>query len=658
MEVPAPTGFVDTLTPSEIIGWAHSPAEPNVPASVTIFVDGKYAATVKANIYRPDLQAVGLGDGRKAFRFDPAPYLGEGENAVRVAFAATGETVPNGRASLTREPPPPGEDWDRLLRPADRRSAMERVRAFPPESWPLISVIVPNYNTPAKFVSLAVRSVFAQQYPKWELCIADNKSTDLEVLGYLQSLEGTDPRIKLKFRDFNGGISASTNSAFALAAGEYCALLDADDELTPDALAEFAAAILEAPETDVLFSDQDKIDEQGQPFEPFHKPVFSPVFFLGVMYVGHLLAARTSLIRQVQGCDSAVDKVQDFDLMLRLSDLTQRIRHIPKILYHWRTLPGSLAASSNAKDAISELQVKAVQRHIDRHRLPVRAVSHPTLPHRVQLLPGRDFSATRVSIIIPTKNSPDMIERCLDSIFRLTTHRNFEVLVVDTGTTDPRALTVLREHPIRLLEDHRPFNFSRVNNEAAARATGDVLLFLNNDTEVVTPDWLQIMLAHLALPGVGAVGPLLLYPSGAVQHAGVVLGYRGTADHVMRGFPPDGDGFAGSLACSREVSAVTAACLMMPRALYTELGGMNEAFATIYQDLDLCLKIRATGRTILYVANATLRHHESVSRGSWYDFVDRELLRDRWLESFREGDPYHNRNFTLNRHDYTLRAAP
>jgi GT2 family glycosyltransferase len=654
---PELTGYVDALTPSEIVGWAYTPTAPDVPVPITIFVGGKYAATIRADIFRPDLQAAGKGDGRKAFRFDPAPYLSDGETPVRVAFAATGETVPNGRAKLKRELTPSGEDWDRLLRPIDDRPPMDRVRAYPEERWPLISVIVPNYNTPAKYVALAVRSVFLQEYPKWELCIADNKSTDPEVLSYLHSLEGTDPRIKLKFRDFNGGISASTNSAFALAAGDYCALLDADDELTPDALAEFAAAILEAPETDILFSDQDKIDEQGQPFEPFHKPVFSPVFFLGVMYVGHLLAARTSLIRQVQGCDSAVDKVQDFDLMLRLSDLTSRIRHIPKILYHWRTLPGSLAASSNAKDAISELQLRAVQRHVERHLLPVRPVSHPTLPHRVQLLPGRDFSSTRVSIIIPTKDAPDMIERCLGSIFRLTTHRNFEVIVVDTGTTDRRARAVLRQHPIRLLEDLRPFNFSRVNNEAAARATGDVLLFLNNDTEVVTPDWLQIMLAHLALPDVGAVGPLLLYPNGSVQHAGVVLGFRGTADHVMRGFPPESDGFAGSLACSREVSAVTAACLMMPRALYTELGGMNEAFATIYQDLDLCLKIRETGRTILFVANASLRHHESVSRGSWYDFVDRELIRDRWQEAFRKGDPYHNPNFTLNRHDYTLRGA-
>jgi hypothetical protein len=275
-----------------------------------------------------------------------------------------------------------------------------------------------------------------------------------------------------------------------------------------------------------VYTDSDKSDEANRIFEPFHKPAWSPVYFLGVMYVGHLLVVRTALVREIGGCAPRFDKVQDYELMLRLSEATDRIGHIPFIAYHWRAIPGSLAASAHAKTDIDELQVAAVEAHIRRRNLPIKPVSHPTQLHRVRLLPAGDFSSTRVSIIIPSKNAAELIGPCLQSIFKLTTHSNFEVIVVDTGTDEPRALEILRSFPIRIIKDDAPFNYSRVNNTAARHATGDVLLLLNNDTEVRTREWLEIMLAHLALPSVGAVGPLLEYPSSACRHRAGFSRYR------------------------------------------------------------------------------------------------------------------------------------
>lgn len=664
MSAHAIQGFIDHLSATSIHGWAHDPANPLQPLSVTIYVGDKFVATLKADRHRPDLQQAGFGDGRKAFAFDPAPHLSTEPQTVRIVYSSTGETIPNGRAELAKTVVTLAEDWDHQLAPLDPHPAMERVRQFPEERWPLISVIIPNYNTPAKYVELAVRSVLTQDYPRWEICIADNKSTDQEVLAYLHSLEGSDPRIKLKFRDFNGGISASTNSAIELATGEYCALLDADDELTRDALAEIAASILEQPETDVLYTDQDKIDEQGQRFEPFHKPAWSPVFFLGVMYVCHLLVARTTLIRKIGGCDSRFDKVQDFDLMVRLGELTERIAHIPKILYHWRTLPGSLASASNAKDAIGELQTAVVNAHLQRRRLPITAIPHPVFPHRVQLDPQPRTSQPKISILMPSACNLRFLGQAVPCIFERSIYPDIELILIvnEIRWQVPEQAAFLEQcalNPrIKIIRyPDQPYNFSLYNNWAARQATGDILVLCNDDIEVATPDWMERLLMHLEIPGVAATGPLLTYPNGAVQHSGVVLGFRGTADHVMRHYPGDADGYAGSLSCSREVSALTAACLMLRKDDYWAVGGMRESLATLYNDLDLCLRLRRRGGVMLQAANVRMIHHESVSRGSFYDQLERALILDAYGDLIAAGDPYYNRNFTRNSPDYRLRTA-
>jgi GT2 family glycosyltransferase len=432
------------------------------------------------------------------------------------------------------------------------------------------------------------------------------------------------------------------------------AFLDHDDELEPTALHEFVALVDERPRTDVVYSDEDKLDPNGHRCEAFFKPDWSPEYFRGVMYVGHLLMIRRSLVEEVGGFDPSFDGVQDYELMLRVSERNPRIEHLPLVLYHWRKIPGSLASSSDAKPSIGNVQARAVQAHLDRAGIPAVAAPHDELPHRAVLRPKPRSSWPSVSIVIPTKDAPEHISRCLDSIYRLTDYNPFEVVVVDTGTQDPAALAAIRRHPVVVEPFDEPFNFSRAINAGVAASSGELVVLLNNDTEVVDRDWLQTLAWLAELPGVGAVGPLLVYPDRTVQHAGVVLGFRGTADHVLRGAPATGDGYAGSLAATREVSAVTAACLMVRRSTFDEVGGLNEYFGTHYQDVDFCLKLRKRGLRNLFTPRAALVHHESASRGSSYDRLDRALLLDRWQKVIDEGDPYYSPHFSLDHVDYRI----
>jgi GT2 family glycosyltransferase len=375
------------------------------------------------------------------------------------------------------------------------------------------------------------------------------------------------------------------------------------------------------------------------------------------MYVGHLLVLRRTLVEEVGGFDSAFDGVQDFELMLRISERTDRIEHVPRILYHWRKLPGSVAASPDAKAGIPELQAEAVNRHLERCGIAAFARPNADHPHRAALHPKPRARWPRVTVIVPTRDAPQHLGRCLDSIFARSTYPSFDVLLVDNGTTDPEARRIFERYPVDVLPFDEPFNFSRVNNVGVERARGELVAFLNNDTEVVTPEWLEVLAGLAERDGVGAVGPLLLYPNGTVQHAGVVLGLRGTADHIMRGFPGTADGYAGSLSCTREVSAVTGACLLMRRDVFVEYGGFDEHFATHYQDVDLCLRLGGAGLRALYTPRAVLRHHESATRGDYYDRLDRALLLDAWGETIARGDPYYSPQLSLSGADYRPRVA-
>ena len=518
---------------------------------------------------------------------------------------------------------------------------------------PFISVLTPTHNTKPEWIAEAALSLLNQTCADWEWCIVDDGSDNRETKKLLELLSQASARVRVSSSS-GKGISAATNDALDRARGEYVCFLDHDDLLHPVALQSIRDKLREG--YDIVYSDEDKLEEtSGALVEPFFKPDWSPEYFRGVMYVGHLLCVRRELATQTR-LDSAFDGVQDFEFMLRLSEAAPRIGHVPEILYHWRKTPGSIAERTDAKPQIGLLQERAVNAHLGRMKLRARA-EQARLPHRLKVVPVKRDSYPRISIIIPTRDAPEVFGRCLKSIFEKTSHPNFEVIVMDNETSDPAALELIKKYPVRQVLFPGRFNFSCANNEGAAAATGELLVFLNNDTETVTGDWLEHLAYYAEQRDVGAAGALLAYEDQTVQHAGVALGMRGTADHIMRRFPRDVDGYAGSLVCAREVSAVTGACLMIRKALFEEIGGFNPHFFTAYQDVDLCLRLRARGLRVLYTPQAVLLHHESISRQSYYDMIDRMLLLDRWETVIEQGDPYYHRNLDLERGDYSRRSA-
>jgi GT2 family glycosyltransferase len=535
-----------------------------------------------------------------------------------------------------------------LLRPAFQKH-QKRISM----GAPFFSVLTPACNSRPEWLAEAALSLLNQSVTDWEWCIVDDGSDNPETKKLLELLSAASNRVRIQFAS-KSGISAATNSALDLARGDYVCFLDHDDILHPLAFEAMREKL--SAGYDVVYSDEDKLDnDTGNLLEAFFKPDWSPEYFRGAMYIGHLLCVRRDLATRTR-FDPVFDGVQDFEFMLRLSEAAPRIGHIPQILYHWRKTPGSIAAKTDAKPEIDALQQRAVNAHLERLNLPARA-EQSALPHRLKLIPAKRENYSRVSIIIPTRDAPDVLGRCLKSIFEKTSHPNYEVIVMDNESSDERALGLMTEYPVRRVAFPNPFNFSRANNLGAAAATGELLVFLNNDTEVITGDWLEHLAYYAGQPDVGAAGALLAYDDKTVQHAGVALGMRGTADHTMRRFPLDVDGYAGSLVCAHEVSAVTGACLMVRKGLFEEIEGFNPHFFTAYQDVDLCLRLRARGLRVIYTPQALLLHHESISRQSYYDMIDRMLLLDRWETVIERGDPYYNRNLDLERGDYSRRSA-
>lgn len=641
-----------------------------------------------------ELAGIRVKIGRKARfaqyglpRRDLAESFPDHPTATRSGFTAE-VRVPAGSSTLRLEAIEHGSQWETFFQtqlyrepsadededePTDT-AVIERITVVPPvsaakafelirtglqrhgeratDTTPVFSVVTPAHESKPEWLAAAALSLIKQTFTDWEWCIADDGSQNPETQAMLSSLAQISPRVRVQ-SETQAGISAAINRGLDLARGEFVCFLDHDDLLHPAALQVMAEQLRAG--YDVVYSDEDKLEEKtGRLVEPFFKPDWSPEYFRGAMYVGHLLCLRRELAKKHR-FDSAFDGVQDFEFMLRLSEQAPRIGHVPQILYHWRKTPGSIAESTEAKPRISLLQEQAVNAHLARLALPARA-ERLSLPHRLKVAPHPRDNYSRVSIIIPSKDTPDELGRCLRSLFENTSYPDLEVIVMDNESTDPEALRLMRDYPVRRVVFPNPFNFSRANNEGASAATGQLLVFLNNDTEVITPDWLQHLAYYAEQPDIGAAGAVLLYEDRTVQHAGVVLGMRGTADHLMRKFPVDADGYGGSLACAREVTAVTGACLMTRRELFLELGGFNPHFFTAYQDLDLCLRIRAHGLRIICTPQARLLHQEYTSRRSYYDMVDRMLLLDQWEEVIERGDPYYNRNLDLERGDYSRRS--
>jgi GT2 family glycosyltransferase/glycosyltransferase involved in cell wall biosynthesis len=501
---------------------------------------------------------------------------------------------------------------------------------------PVISVVTPVYNVDPELLRAAVDSVRLQVYANWELCLVDDNSTRDGTVTALAEIEGSDPRIKVTRLDNQHGIAGTSNVGLGLAAGEYVTFLDHDDLLKPHALAQVIRWLNADPSLDLLYSDEDKLDQDGRLVMPHFKPAWSPDQLTSMNYLCHLLVVRRELLNRVDGFRMGFDGSQDHDLVLRLVEQTNRIAHIPDPLYTWRIIPGSTSGQVDAKPAAFVAAKRALTDALVRRGFEGEGQDG--------LLPGMYrtkytvIGEPRVSIIIPTHDGLHLLRPCIDSVIDQSTYRNYEIVVIDNNSQRRETLSYLATFPGRVARYPYPFNYSRMMNLGAYSAAGDMLLFLNNDTEVIEPDWIQAMLEHATRPEVGAVGARLYFPDGRVQHEGIIWGALGTATNV------DHRGFWGLGDVVRNCTAVTGACTMMRPTVYWQVGGNDERLRVAYNDVDICMRIRQAGYEVVYTPYARLYHNESATRAGFEHAEDSNFFGVRW-HPFEKRDPYYNPNF-------------
>lgn len=542
----------------------------------------------------------------------------------------------------------------------------ERIRSHIPKMTckPLFSIIVPVYNVEERWLRKCIDSVLNQLYPYWELCIADDASTKPHIKKVLKEYADKDPRIKLVFREKNGNISAASNSALDLVSGDFLALLDHDDELTPDALYENAVLLNQHSQADMIYSDEDKIDVEGKRHSPYFKPDWSPDMFMSQNYPCHLSVFRKEIVRKIGGFREGYEGSQDYDLILRFTELSNNIFHIPKILYHWRTIPESTASNQKAKWYAYIAAFKAIQEALDRRKEGGWVESLPNHPGRY-VVHYRPKGAPLISIIIPIRDMADLLDKCLKSIFGITTYQNFEIIIIDNGSTEPETFRLLSQWSIRepdrlkIIQLNIPYNWAKINNEAVKYAGGQLVLFLNNDMETISPNWLEEMAGQALRKSIGAVGAFLLYPDQTIQHAGAILGI-GCCSHGHRRLHKDAPGYFGRLCGVSNYSAVTGACLMVEKDKYAMVGGFGQEFARDFNDVDFCLKLYEKGFYNVVLPQVKLIHYESKTRGN-LDTEEKQIthrneiriMMNRWGKYIRS-DPFYNRALTLDNTDFSI----
>jgi GT2 family glycosyltransferase len=550
-----------------------------------------------------------------------------------------------------------------------RRSDIERLRdaAAVLAYRPVISVIMPTYNPPELYLREAIESVLTQVYDNWELCIADDASTAPHVRPVLEEYMAMDARIKVDFRAQNGHIAHASNSALALATGEFIALFDHDDVLTPDALYENARVLNGHPDADMIYSDEDKIDDRGKRSNPYFKPDWSPDSFLSRNYVSHLGVYRLALVMDVGAFRPGFEGSQDYDLVLRLVERTHRIHHIPRVLYNWRIHAASVASGVGVKNYAYDAAMAAIAEAMHRRGEPGRVEMLKNDPgnYVVRYDLKKDW---KVSIVIPTRDHAEDLERCLTSIFAKSTYRNFEIVILDNGSVEPATMTLfakwraLEPERIKVVRHDVPFNYSEINNYAVRQSTGEIVLLLNNDTEIIARDWIEAMLEQAQRPTVGCVGAKLLYEDGTIQHAGVVMRIGGVAGHSHRFYDRDAPGYFHVVKTVNNYSAVTAACLMIRREVWDQVGGLDEELSVAFNDVDFCLRVRDAGYRNVYVPHAELYHYESKSRG--FDDTPKKIARSIKEQQFMQrrwnivatDDPYYSPHLSLTSEDYAIRV--
>ena len=530
---------------------------------------------------------------------------------------------------------------------------------------PRFSIVTPIYNTPEPVFRAMVESVRSQSFVDWELCLVDDKSPSPHVRPLLEEYAALDPRIKVAYRAENGGIVAASNDCLELASGEFVSFLDHDDELYPECLAKVSAVIdAHYEDIDYIYTDEDKLTEDGFRHNPFFKPDWSPERFRYQMYTCHFATMRASLVREVGGFRAEYNGSQDFDLVFRVTERARRIVHIPEILYGWRIISGSAAGDVNAKPYAWIAGQKAIQSHCDRTGFEAHVTHDLAQPGWYRLEP-RLTQSPLVSIVIPTAGSAKLIRgavepvatACLRTIDEVSTYENYEVVVVADIHTDPRVRAVAEERfggRLTWVEFDKPFNFSEQINLGVLNSRGDHLLLLNDDIEITTPNWIESMLMYSAQEAIGAVGVKLVYGDGRLQHAGVTTANAESGPaHVCMGFPGDAPGSFSVLRLGNNYLAVTAAAMMTRRDAFFEVGGFSEQFPSSYNDVDYCLKLRETGYRVAFNPEVELVHHESASRDHNVSPVETRDFNERWSH-YIGNDPFYNPNLVFNPSDFGI----
>ena len=510
------------------------------------------------------------------------------------------------------------------------------------------SILMPVYNVEEKWIRKAIESVKQQTYLEWELCIADDCSVKEETVAYLKSLR--DKKIKVCFQEKNGGISEATNAAARLASGDYILLMDNDDVLAPHALYEFYKEIKKSG-ADVLYSDQDIIDQNGHHREPLHKPDWSPDLLMSQMYIGHLLGFKRALFEMAGGFRSEFNGSQDYDLFLRISRMARHIAHVPKILYSWRDLPSSTAANPNSKPYAQTAGLKAVQEYLDSVYGKGMAAAAETESLFVYDVRYRMEQKPKVSVIMPTKDHADLLEHVIASIEEKTEYPDYEILILNNNSSEQKTFECFqklkeRYANVSVLEADMEFNWSKLNNFGISKASGDVFIFMNNDMEVIAPEWMERLAEKAVRKGTGVVGGLLLYEDGTIQHAGVVAGIGGWADHIFKGMQPVhyGSPFISPMV-TRNVTAVTGACMAIAKKTLEEIGGFDEDFIVCGSDIEICIRAIRHGLVNVYDPYVQLYHYESKSRDAKdIPEVDFQLSYKLYRDYHHHTDPYYNIN--------------
>jgi glycosyltransferase involved in cell wall biosynthesis len=556
-------------------------------------------------------------------------------------------------------------EWVSLTKTTEEELAQQKEMVF--DYMPKLSVVIPAYKTPERFLSAMLDSLLAQTYTNWEVCVADGSPKGEGVERVLKRYAMKDERFRYVILGENKGISGNTNAAIEMATGDFIVLADHDDTLAPDALFECVKAINQDPEIDVVYTDEDKLDiDGGELFEPHFKPDFNPDLLTSVNYICHLFVVNHELLLEVGLFKEEFDGAQDYDFILRCTEKARKICHIPKALYHWRCHQDSTASNPESKLYAFEAGARAVKAHYDRLGIPVKSVEKGIdygIYHTTFEITGDPL----VSVIIPNKDHSADLDLCMRSLIEKSTYKNLEFIVVENNSADPATFAyyekIQKEFEfVHVVTWEREFNYSAINNFGVTFAKGEYLLFLNNDTELINPESIEEMLGYCQREDVGITGVRLLYSDDTIQHAGVVVGFGGIAGHTFIGLHKAESSYFNQAMCARNYSAVTAACMMSKRSLFDQVGGFSEDLAVAFNDIDYCMKIRSLNKLVVYVPYALFYHYESKSRGledtpEKVERFNREIKKfsEKWPDILRDGDPYYNPNLTLRKSNFALR---